>query len=161
MKNIIWQQPNGQVAVYNLPNDANSQAVAVDLLASGSVDAGWTAALFDVQEFPGPPQDTWVIVGGVLTTDETAQAAWLIEEKKRIGRALIDKREREKLMPKMLRVLIMQVSEREAIAAGAARVPALTPAQSLALLRADTTSGYSSIRTFDGEMDLIRVEHGL
>jgi len=161
MKNIIWQQPGGQIAVHNLPEDADSAATAAQLLASGAVDPGWTAALFDVQQFPGPPQDTWVIVDGVLTTDETAQAAWEVEEKKRVGHILIDDLERKYLMPKMLRVTIIQSAEEKAIAYGAAQIPAWTPAQALTVLRADPASGYSQIRALHNQIDQIRVEHGL
>lgn len=88
MKNIIWQQPGGAIGVYTLADDADSEAVAAQLLASGQVDPSWTAALFDVQEFPGPPQETWVIVEGVLTADEPARIEWLKEQIKQYARTL-------------------------------------------------------------------------
>lgn len=77
MKNIVWQLPDGKVAIHDLPDGADSEAVAAEMLNSGSVDPTWVAALFDAEEFPEPPQHTWVIVGGVLTADQTARTAWL------------------------------------------------------------------------------------
>jgi len=88
MKNIIWQTPGGGLAVRNLRIDDDSQAMAAELLVSGQVDASWTPVLFDVQEFPGPPQETWVIVDGVLTADESARNAWLIAQTKQYARGL-------------------------------------------------------------------------
>ena len=77
MKNIVWQQPGGAIAVHNLPDDADSQAAAAQLLSSGAVAADWVAVLFDVVEFPEPPQEAWRFVGGILTFDQPYQAAWL------------------------------------------------------------------------------------
>lgn len=88
MKNIIWQQPNGAIGVHSLADHEDSQAVAAQLLAGGQVDPSWTAALFDVQEFPGPPQETWRVVDGVLTTDEPARIEWLKAQTRQYARGL-------------------------------------------------------------------------
>lgn len=69
MKNIIWQMPNGRIAVRNLSDDKDSQAEAAALIASGTIAEDWTAVLFDVQEFPGPPQECWRLVDGALVAD--------------------------------------------------------------------------------------------
>lgn len=75
--------------------------------------------------------------------------------------AQIDALERLHQMPKMLRVTIMLDAEEKAIAAGALRVPPLNAAQSLQILRADTTSGYSQVRALHQQIDQIRVGAGL
>ena len=75
--------------------------------------------------------------------------------------AKIDRLERERQLPKHVRTTIMQLAEKEAIAAGAARVPALTPLQSLTLLRANPGTVYNQVRLFHEEIDIIRVGAGL
>jgi hypothetical protein len=69
MKNIIWQQPNGLLAVYGL-SEGDSQAMAVLLHDEGLVDADWVAVAFDIAEFPLVPQDLWRWQGGVITSIE-------------------------------------------------------------------------------------------
>jgi hypothetical protein len=89
--------------------------------------------------------------------------AWVVDAEvvKAEGRALIDKLERERQLPKAVRTTIMQLAEKEAIAAGAARTPALTAEQSLTLLRSNAGTTYNQVRLFHNELDVIRVEHGL
>lgn len=89
----------------------------------------------------------------------------LDEQKRQAGQAAIEVLERKYQMPKMLRVTIMQLAEREAIAAGAV-LPVneggpLDAAQSLAVLRADTNSGYYAVRQLHQQIDIIRIEAGL
>ena len=55
--------------------------------------------------------------------------------------------EREEMMPHGIRVFVIESLEREAVLAGAARTPALTAAQSKALLRAGN-SGYRRVIEF-------------
>lgn len=69
MKNIVWEMPGGNLAVYNLPENANSQAAAIALKANGQVDADWIAAAFDVQSFPGAAQAAWRMDGGAVVPD--------------------------------------------------------------------------------------------
>lgn len=88
MKNIIWQMAGGALAVHNVAEDGDSESVAIELLASGQVDPSWIAVLFDVQEFPGPPQETWVVVDGVLTANEPARIQWLKDQTKQFARGL-------------------------------------------------------------------------
>ncbi len=92
---------------------------------------------------------------------EFQETAELWVDPKAAARALIDRMERERMLPKAVRSTIMQLAEKEAIAAGAARQPPLTAAQSLALLRANTQTVYNQTRLFHEQIDVIRVENGL
>ena len=67
MKNIIWQQPSGELAVYSLADDMDSAAEAVRLLSVGTICEDWIAVGFDV-ELPGPPQSLWRWVDGQIVT---------------------------------------------------------------------------------------------
>lgn len=78
---------------------------------------------------------------------------------KQDARDEIERLERLYQMPKMLRVTIMEIAEKEAIAAGAAQN--LTAEQSLAILRSRTDIGYHSVRTLHQQIDSIKTEAGL
>lgn len=87
MKNIIWQLPDGRLAIRNLSGEdliqvskkkfreATSQECAESLIQAGLVAEDFTPVLYDVDEFPEQPQSTWRLRDGMIVADEELVAA--------------------------------------------------------------------------------------
>lgn len=80
-----------------------------------------------------------------------------VEERKAVIQAQIDNLEREQLLPRIARDVFLIQMEKEAIALGAAQVPALDAATSLAIAYA-TNIGYKKLKDFDAAITALRTQ---
>lgn len=67
--NIIWQQPNGNIAVTAILDGGDPQEHAALLLERGDIPANWTAVSFDYHgTYPETSQEYWYWDGiGIVT----------------------------------------------------------------------------------------------
>lgn len=81
----------------------------------------------------------------------------MIAAAKRATLQKISAMETQALIPRAVREFMVSVIEREAVAAGAARTPPLTPEQSIAVLRAGN-SGYRKVKELDESIAVLRAK---
>jgi len=143
MKNIVWQQPDASLGIYNLPDEEDSAARAQQLIDGGLVDSEWVAVAFDVEQFPNAPQSTWRFVEGEVGADAALVARAETLQQLAILRAEVAALESG--YPHGIRIVLINLAEKEAAAVGAARVPPLTREQSIAAAYMGN-SGYRTVR---------------
>lgn len=68
--NIIWQQPDGFLAVTTIIGGDLPEQHAEELKARGDVPADWEAVGFNYQgEWPSWPQEDWAFMAGMVVVD--------------------------------------------------------------------------------------------
>lgn len=66
--NIIWQQPNGNIAVTAILDGGDPQEHAILLISRGDIPIDWVVMATDYQgEFPSTPQEYWYWDDGLKT----------------------------------------------------------------------------------------------
>lgn len=73
MKNIVWQMPDGKIAVTAvLDETANTRSFAQRMREDGNVPSGFVPVLFDVQRFPDCDAEHWRFDEVKGLTDDSA-----------------------------------------------------------------------------------------
>lgn len=135
MKNIIWQQPDGKLAVTFLCEDISPRSHAAELKASAAIPFGWQAVGFDVAALPSEPQDAWRWVDGAVVVEQSALNQVRTEQIKLQIAAL----EREQQMPRAQREFMLLSMQAQ-----------FTPEQLAA------NPGYVAVKAFDDSIKALR-----
>lgn len=69
MSNIIWQQPDGRLAITSLVEATIPEEHARELVEIGNIPETWIPVAFDYQgTFPDTPMEYWYFESGVIKT---------------------------------------------------------------------------------------------